>query len=151
MNILVLQNSFIILMLAIKLQLVNSLAPGVMWQWFYDPRTHVTDLVHKRFLWNSSAYHITHLMISQHWFRQWLGAVRQKAFNWANIDRYLRRHRAFQCHNEITRGFSWSDTNRKSKELSPMFVTRNNHVTTVRWCIVGLARSYYCKCMRVDC
>ena len=25
-------------------------------------------------------------MISQHWFRQWLGVVKQQAITWANVD-----------------------------------------------------------------
>ena len=33
--------------------------------------------------------HSTLLMISQHWFRQWLVAVRQQAITWANGDRDL--------------------------------------------------------------
>ena len=34
----------------------------------------------------------TLLMISQHWFRQWLGAFRQQAITWANGDPDLCRH-----------------------------------------------------------
>ena len=34
----------------------------------------------------SDECHKTVLMISQHWFRQWLGAVRQQAITWANVD-----------------------------------------------------------------
>ena len=33
-------------------------------------------------------------MISQHWFRLWLGAVRQQAITWANVDPVLWRHMA---------------------------------------------------------
>ena len=33
-------------------------------------------------------------MISQHWFRWWLGAVRQQAITWANVDPNLCRHMA---------------------------------------------------------
>ena len=32
------------------------------------------------------------LMISQHWFRSWLGAVRQQAITWANVDSDQRHH-----------------------------------------------------------
>ena len=39
-------------------------------------------------------------MISQHWFRQWLGAVRQQAITLANVD--LCRHVASVGHNELT-------------------------------------------------
>ena len=31
-------------------------------------------------------------MISQHWFRQWLGAFRQQAIAWANVDQVLFFH-----------------------------------------------------------
>ena len=44
----------------------------------------------------SGEYHRTPLMISQHWFRLWLGAVRQQAITWANIDPDL-------CHYDIFR------------------------------------------------
>ena len=33
-------------------------------------------------------------MISQHWFRKWLGAVRQQAITWADVDPDLCRHMA---------------------------------------------------------
>ena len=41
-------------------------------------------------------------MISQHWFRQWLGAVRQQAITWANVDPDLCRQMASLGHNELT-------------------------------------------------
>ena len=34
----------------------------------------------------SSEWDKISLMISQHWFRQWLGAVRHQAITWANVD-----------------------------------------------------------------
>ena len=34
-------------------------------------------------------------MISQHWLRQWLGAVRQQAITWASLDLVPCRHMAF--------------------------------------------------------
>ena len=40
-------------------------------------------------------------MISQHWFRWWLGAVRQQAIIWANVDPDLCRHMASLGHNEL--------------------------------------------------
>ena len=51
------------------------------------------------------------LMISQHWFRQWLGAVRQQAITWSNIDSDLCRHLAsLGPHELITRpGDRWSN------------------------------------------
>ena len=38
-------------------------------------------------------------MISQHWFRLWLGTVRQQAITWANVDPDLCRHTASLGHN----------------------------------------------------
>ena len=40
-------------------------------------------------------------MISQHWFRLWLGAVRQQAITWANVDLVPCRHMASPGHNEL--------------------------------------------------
>ena len=34
----------------------------------------------------SGDHHWTLLMISQHWFKEWLGAVRQQAITWTNVD-----------------------------------------------------------------
>ena len=45
--------------------------------------------------------HWASLMISQHWLRQWLGAVRQQAITWANVDPDLCRHMASLGHNEL--------------------------------------------------
>ena len=47
------------------------------------------------------ACHGTSPMISQHWFRQWLGAVRQQAITWANVDLVPCRHMASSGHNEL--------------------------------------------------
>ena len=46
-------------------------------------------------------YHNNLLIISQHWFREWLGAVRQQAITWANVDLDLCRHMASLGHNEL--------------------------------------------------
>ena len=47
----------------------------------------------------------TSLVISQHWFRQWLGAARHQAIAWANVDTDLCHHKASQSlgHNELTK------------------------------------------------
>ena len=45
--------------------------------------------------------HKTSLMISQHWFRQWLGAVRQQAITWANVDPGFCPYMATLGHNEL--------------------------------------------------
>ena len=41
------------------------------------------------------------LMISQHWFRYWLGAVRQQAITWANVDPVFCRQMAPLGPNEL--------------------------------------------------
>ena len=46
-------------------------------------------------------YYWTSLMTSQHWFRQWLGAVRQQAFTWTDVDLHPCRHMASLSHNEL--------------------------------------------------
>ena len=45
--------------------------------------------------------HKTHLVISQHWFRQWLGASSKNTV-WSNVDLDLCRHVASRGHNELT-------------------------------------------------
>ena len=44
----------------------------------------------------------TLLIISQHWFRYWLGAVRQQAITWDNVDEGLCRHIVSLGHNGLT-------------------------------------------------
>ena len=48
-------------------------------------------------------------MISQHWVRQWLGAVRQQATAWANVDSDLCHHMASLGHNELTHLYQHQD------------------------------------------
>ena len=45
--------------------------------------------------------HWTSLMISQHWFRECLDAVRQQAITWANVDPDHCRHMVSLGHNEL--------------------------------------------------
>ena len=45
-------------------------------------------------------------MISQHWFTQWLGAVRQQAITWANVDPDL-------CHQMASLGLNQLNLNSK--------------------------------------
>ena len=40
-------------------------------------------------------------MISQHWFRWWLGAIRQQAITWASVDLDPCRHMTSLGHNEL--------------------------------------------------
>ena len=46
-------------------------------------------------------------MISQHWFRKWLGAIRQQAITWANVDPDLCRHVVSLGHNELMPFNGW--------------------------------------------
>ena len=49
----------------------------------------------------SDEYHWILLMISQHWCRWWLGAIRHHAITWANVDPDLCCHMASLDHNEL--------------------------------------------------
>ena len=51
--------------------------------------------------WLPGECHRSQLMIHQHRFREWLGAVRQQAFTWANVDPDLGHHMASLGHNEL--------------------------------------------------
>ena len=53
---------------------------------------------------SSDECHKTLLMISQHWFRWWLGAVRQQAITWASVDQDLQCHMASLGPNELNLG-----------------------------------------------
>ena len=50
---------------------------------------------------SSDECHKTLLMKSQHWFRLWLGAVRQQAITWANVDPDLCRQMVSLSLNEL--------------------------------------------------
>ena len=60
-------------------------------------QTNFSDKYLKYFL---SGEYNTSLVISQQWFRQWLGAVKQQAITWANVDPDLLRPMASLCHND---------------------------------------------------
>ena len=55
----------------------------------------------------SDECHKTLLMISQHWFRWWLGAVRQQAITWANVDPDLCCQMASLGLSELMCGLPW--------------------------------------------
>ena len=44
----------------------------------------------------------TLLIISQHWFRWWLGAVKQQAITWTSVDQDLQRQMVSLGPNELT-------------------------------------------------
>ena len=54
-----------------------------------------------RYFHDNDECHRTLLMISQHWFREWLGAVRQQAITWASVDSVLCHFMASLGHNEL--------------------------------------------------
>ena len=41
------------------------------------------------------------IMRSQHWFKQWLGAIRQQAITWTNVDQDLCCYEASLSHNKL--------------------------------------------------
>ena len=49
----------------------------------------------------SDEYHWILVMISQHWFRKWLGTVKQQAITWTNADLDPCRHMVSLGHNEL--------------------------------------------------
>ena len=53
-------------------------------------------------LLSDECHYRTPKMIGQHSFRWWLGAIRQQAITWANVDPKLWRHMASVGHNELT-------------------------------------------------
>ena len=104
---------------------INSLVPGRFW-WNFR-------LVIFKFIlvidgWGISSILVklpswecqwTLLMISQHWFGQWLGAVRQQAITWANFDPDPWRHVASLGHNELTSQFNIIFAG----DLAPIYMT----------------------------
>ena len=84
---------------------VNSLAPGT---WGCNLKLVIfSKLYQGQISWvflvtlSSGEYHKTSLMSSQHWFRLWLGAVRQQAITWTNVDQVLWCHMPSLGHNEL--------------------------------------------------
>ena len=72
-------------------------------------------------------------MISQHWFRKWLGAVRQQAITWANVDPDLCRHTASPGHNELnTQKWEMPDYD-KNDQCVLMKVWSQRAIETIRW------------------
>ena len=42
------------------------------------------------------------IIVNEHEFKQWLGAIMQQVITWANVDQDLKRHLAPLSHNELT-------------------------------------------------
>ena len=92
--------------------------------------------------------HRTLLMISQHWFRKWLGAVRQQATTWANVDPDLCHHMASLGHNGLIGKWRSLVFNSKTHLTIPHnaldkishnapICNRNVHISLTKRCIVG--------------
>ena len=77
----------------------------------------------------------TLLMRSQHWFRWWLGAVRQQAITWANVDSDLCRHMASLGHSEF-----WYE--QFEVNLGPFLTNISGHVRTAS---ANERRCYICN------
>ena len=80
----------------------------------------------------------TSAMINQHWFRKWLGAIRQQAITWSNVDLVPCRHMASSGHNELksipfTHNY-WIMWNRA---LRP--TVQHTHLYLINWLIKGCA------------
>ena len=67
----------------------------------------------------SKECHQTLLRISQHWFRWWLGAVRQQTITWAIVDTIFCHHMASLGPNELKR----SRTRASCKQAMLLFPT----------------------------
>ena len=65
----------------------------------------------------SGECHNTSLMISQHWFRQWLGAVRQQAITWTRVDKicFTRSQRVNRCFHSPPGSLAASSWSRRSR------------------------------------
>ena len=92
---------------------MNSLAlgdfNGILKVWF-------SNSLYRIFAWAwnvkllADECHRTSLMRSQYRFRWWLGAVRQQAITWANVDPYLRCHMALLGHSELFLAYPITET-----------------------------------------
>ena len=72
--------------------------------------THDAEKYLRHSLWNCSHDNAREAspMRTQHWFRQWLGAIRQQAITWANVDTDLCCHIASLGHNECETNHVWN-------------------------------------------
>ena len=83
---------------------INSLAPGrpsTNFKWiFLCSCNSMISLLHSGKLFSCEC-HRTPMMICRHWFRYWLGAVRQQAITWIIADPDLHSHMAPLGSNEL--------------------------------------------------
>ena len=92
------------------------------------------------------------LIISQHWFRQWLGAVRQQAITLANVDPDPCRHMTSLGHNQLIIKHSELGLQKGADDLGP-FVIRwarawpmREAITYVTSPLIGCDLSQQVKC-----
>ena len=82
-------------------QWVNSLAPercGYNFKLLIF--THIKDIL--SIYWKLTPDECHKTDVTQRWFRQWLGAVKQQAITWTSVDQDLSHHIASQGHNELS-------------------------------------------------
>ena len=89
------------------LDLINSLAPARCGSNFKSLNVIGWILEHVLLNFSQMIFHRTPLMIRQHWFRWWLGAVRQQDITWTNVDPDLCGHMASPGFNELSVNSSW--------------------------------------------
>ena len=78
-------------------------------------------------------------LISQHWFREWLGAVRQQAITWANVEPDLCRHMASLGHNELNKSFQWGS--KYARGLVVLNKINKDRIAHLWWGIMVIANS----------
>ena len=85
-------------------QWVNSLAPGRSGcNLKFSNLTRIDMIISGTFpvILPSGECHKTSLMISQHWFRLWLGAGWQQTITWTSVDQVLCCHMVLLGHSEL--------------------------------------------------
>ena len=71
--------------------------------WISNTRLELVSWVFEEILPCSECQRILLLiLISQHWFRKWLGAIRQQAITWTGVYQDLRPHISAAGHSELT-------------------------------------------------
>ena len=89
----------------ISLAYINTLAPGRYCCNFKSVIFKHKSWIHQELIsWNWSQVHAAENLWwwGQHWFRLWLGALRQQAITWSNVDLDIHCHMLSLGHNELT-------------------------------------------------
>ena len=80
-------------------------------------------------------------MVSLHWFRQWLGAVRQQAITWANLDSDLCHHMALLDNNELIKTIDFIKLMTRQVQVS-LLIHLFGRQNAVLWILV---RTLFCE------